>query len=846
MKGTFKNKITAALVLLTMMLSMLPGAAYAEGITADYYPYAPSAYSYKGDGTAICLNWRNPVTAPTAIEVYDITNPNSPVLKKSSANEDVDLTADKGQAVIIEGLTAGTTYTYKVEFTYADGNKTSTVLSQKAETLPLSDPHRQLKNGWTWLMSDNGKRAEFSIVFDEKNSGNASLHIVNNWSGSGQTADSQIRIFGVSPAAGTSYVLTGAYKTNKYKGEYYSGDLAGGAMGLSLQEDAQEWTDFTSADISASWNAGWPVFSLFLPKFYSKDLWLDDIKLCAKGTDTSIISGGNFENVTAAATPSASAATTGKTTNVSLVPGADSDLIYIYETIGGVDVTRAVVKADTENVALDNVANASALKVAAKNGSYVMSQKAAVSKISDADYYTYSPMMNSYTETSMIISWRNPNKKPSKVSLYDITNPANPVLIKDDFNTTARKAQYTIVEGLTSGNVYSYKIVCDFTAHASTSSFLTGKTGTYKSNPISGTNFVTAAEPTTVASTTAGYTLPEIYIDTNTTANNSNGSLYISSNFSANGTELRYDCTGTNGDIFTATMDTKGNEYCQSVWYPISVFGGPCAGFIKDAANGNEKTYDWFKYTVNSQNSNGYGRIIIPTNMIARDFWLDNITLKNTTTNSDNILTGCNFEQFIPALEVSNVTSSNAVDTQATISFKRNADTQKVFVYRVIDGNEVLVAKVSDANDVTIDGLKSGEENKIVVKNLDTNHVLSAGTTIKVIPTVSKISTGDYKLYSGTTSATVVTAGEMTVKLDITNNENGANFKPCFIVALYNGTEMVAIDVADDVTIAEGDTKTLSAKVTVPTIVEGDNYKIKAFLWNDFDGMGILKDHIEF
>lgn len=843
MKSIFKNKVLTSLVSLSMLLSALPGAAVHAQSNADYYPYAPYAYSYRSGGGSICLNWRNPEIAPASINVYDITDG-----AETPVDGTYDLTASKGVVKIIEGLEAGKLYQYKVVFTFEDETETSIILSSDAAAftagvVPIGTMNMQIY--------DENITPELSIVTDEKKNGNASLHITNNWDLAVDAANyMHTWDYCGAQQAGKNYTLKGYAKANDYiQTSFLAGVSCSTFFGVWIGNEGSsetfDWKEFTTGPIAIT-DVGFPVLRIFLPRFSSKDLWLDDLTYCEEGTTASMIN-GSFEGLSAG-NPSMTAAVSGTTASINVTPASDSEFIYIYQNVNGTDITRAVLDASQKTVLLEDVEDASSLKIAAKNASMVMSEKQAPHIVTEADYYPYTPTINGYDTdgTSLSISWRNPVAKASMISVYDITVPAAPVLVRADYDTTSGKAVSDVITGLEKDGLYTYKVEFEFADHAPTSVVLSDVTGetTSTMTQIAGSNWYMKMPD-------GNQVLPQINIDTDTTHDGSKGSLHISNNYvNDNGIELWYN--RFDGYVLDPTA-----EYTFSVWLKMDQCKLEHGDYIAQISNqawwgadfkNSEKSCDWTKYECTFTDPNASASWAVIRANFARanvkDIWIDDISLVKTGT-TENLLVQSDFEDFSEPMPVTDANATSVGDGTVNVSY-RARDCDRVYVYQNLGNAVVLRANVSaDANSVTIEGLKNDVDNQLILKTMNSSLVMSSDVSIMAKPTAPAISTGNYKLYSGSEEVSEIKAGEMTVKLSVKNNDRDDKFTPCYIVALYNDGEMVDYEVVDTTSIAKGETKTLSASVTVPEITAEDNYKIKAFLWNDFKTMGILKKNFE-
>lgn len=118
------KKLLSVLLTLSMLFSLCVFGASASNTSAA----EPTEVTLHTDATQIIISWRNPVwteaNALTAIKLSDGTG-------KEFAGTSFDRTSGKIQSYTHTGLTIGNVYSYKLEFTYADGSVIPVKLSSK-------------------------------------------------------------------------------------------------------------------------------------------------------------------------------------------------------------------------------------------------------------------------------------------------------------------------------------------------------------------------------------------------------------------------------------------------------------------------------------------------------------------------------------------------------------------------------------------------------------------------------------------------------------------------------------------------------------------------------------------
>ncbi|MBR5152774.1 MAG: hypothetical protein IKW60_04525 [Clostridia bacterium] len=87
-----------------------------------------------------------------------------------------------------------------------------------------------------------------------------------------------------------------------------------------------------------------------------------------------------------------------------------------------------------------------------------------------------------------------------------------------------------------------------------------------------------------------------------------------------------------------------------------------------------------------------------------------------------------------------------------------------------------------------------------------------------------------------------ITAASAVVNHNLTESKNAQ-----MIVCLYDGLEIVKTWLPDEVTITTSDTsKDVKTEITLPTLTDSEDYKLKVFVWDGFSKMNPLVDFVEF
>jgi len=87
-----------------------------------------------------------------------------------------------------------------------------------------------------------------------------------------------------------------------------------------------------------------------------------------------------------------------------------------------------------------------------------------------------------------------------------------------------------------------------------------------------------------------------------------------------------------------------------------------------------------------------------------------------------------------------------------------------------------------------------------------------------------------------------ITAASAVVNHNLTESKTAQ-----LIVCLYDGLELVKTWLPDEVTITTSDTsKNVKTEITLPTLTDSEDYKLKVFVWDGFSKMNPLVDFVEF
>lgn len=283
------KKLLSILLTLSMLFSMCVFGASASNASAA----EPTEVTLHATDGQIIISWRNPVwteaNALTAIKLYDGAGTE---LKGKS----FDLTSGKAQYYTHKGLTTGNVYSYKLEFTYADGSVVPVKLSSKASSSSL-----QLYLGTTAIQGDISYHRDtesnpLSVIMDnsEQRDGHPTLKLTNHRGNSYGNALLTVNVKNLNK--GATYTFSYWQKVSAADvGKTHVLLFENGTIAVHDPDKEKQITlhvgdgtwykrtvTYTLANDKTTFNVGFVIKSI-------ENFWIDELSLVKEGTTTNML-----------------------------------------------------------------------------------------------------------------------------------------------------------------------------------------------------------------------------------------------------------------------------------------------------------------------------------------------------------------------------------------------------------------------------------------------------------------------------------------------------------------------------------------------------------------------------
>lgn len=483
-------------------------------------------------------------------------------------------------------------------------------------------------------------------------------------------------------------------------------------------------------------------------------------------------------------------------------------------------------------------------------------------------------------------SWRNPTSTAlSKVTLTDVTDAANPKILKDDFATTPGKVTEYYTSGLDLDTVYTYKLTFDFSDGEKREIFLAQKpfanTISTVLNPnnvfrnIADSSWKTASDNLDSGGSNP-YILPAEFSIDPTGGVDGSPALNIKTNKDASairptnpdtGAEYNWTIGYTRRlDSLTGTykadtnyrvtfkvraVSSPANEGSQSAWTRVYLAGNDGYRSLDIGTDWTENSLDLKSGTVIA------GRLrMYVAGSDWEDLWLDDIAVYELDAEGnptgDNLVVNGDFSTYIT--EGNTVSDISATPTLrgADITYVKGENTRYVRLYEKVSGSfgdtwRLRAVYPSFTDSISLTGLE-GREYTYKLQSQSEHGVLEDSAEFTVTPIVPDYETdAEYTLKKDGEVVTELSgAGDYTVSLNVANNKL-PDFSPAFIVALYKNDALESYEI-EEVSVGINSSHDFSKTVAVPAMAEGasDKYEIRAFLWDGFDTMKPLKQFAQY
>ncbi|MEE1047901.1 MAG: hypothetical protein U0M60_10815, partial [Clostridia bacterium] len=462
-----------------------------ETVAIDYdarVDYMPKNFMAVQSGlTQMNIAWRNPAApAVSSVKLYDITNP-------KAATEIVPATAfstdaDAINKVYHENISSGTTYVYRLDFTFADG----TVKSYTTGCTAGDGTYSYKSGSYTLTAAGSSNKAAARLELDDNIYGTAapSIHVITNAT-TFDAADSRVvlMLYPNTPIKkDTNYEVNLKIKGNKMhyvqsrglgydNNTYMIANFSWGGWGLGKLKTQEDW--FPSTRTVVANKSDCSVFTFTFPGSV-EDFWIDDAEIYELDANGARVDGVNIlasigavdnaqarpaDLATVTATPEAFG------TKLSWTAGEGQEYVAVYDKAMSEYNPVAYVPASLGEVTISNLEEGETYDYIVKtvnaegreseNGTEVQALAGGEELI--VTYYVPAKnfIVTQVSGTQISVSWRNPKAVSGMVStitkaeLYDADTNA---LIYEGTDMTANAISEYLDTDFTAGTPKNYRL----------------------------------------------------------------------------------------------------------------------------------------------------------------------------------------------------------------------------------------------------------------------------------------------------------------------------------------------------------------------------------------------------
>lgn len=883
-----KRRIYALLTTLALSLSAMPQAGVsAAADVQDYYPrnFMATDNHVFWEGCAQ-ISWFNPAEKPEKIELYS----NSPAQAAGEyvlVGDDYDTTANASVVTTLptknwKNFPRPNWYTFKLVSTFADGKTTEQLIDyyvpidtsydgKWSVTKDVSDDFKTVVQRGGWCYSQTNQNYDIfpmgtALVYEN---GNPALKVWSNAHVSdhvdevrdGKTNNSG-NYFGnlnlkTVLQSGVVYDISFRYKTKGI--ENLALQVNNKEVNTALANTDGEWVDFSRTFTSRGGN-----LLSFEFKLGNEELLLDDIVVKKQGTDENLVSDGDFSKLSASApkdvTKALKAAKDGKI-NLTWIDSADSVGANVYKIENGTEIKKAFVRKDKQSVSFEG----------SEKDQYIVkavNARGAEAEGSECMIPTYSGYEIAATELmampsgkagDILVTWRNANCPTiTGISLKD--KDGNVIASSADGNfSTAPNALCTYtVSGLENYSYENYTLSTE-TKYGSIEQQIAGT-----AIPMTDSSYICnipLTDKMTVRLTALDINKALVQARASIVNDGGSkavkimnsieqriGSVWLEINAPDDSMELKASTK------YRLELRYKGSGYA---WQKIYVHDqGSDLGGVDLFTGSKETIPEWrnFSKEFKTDNSNGgQGIRIMMEGVTDGPLWIDDIKLTEVET-GDVIFTE-NFEN--PAgkcdVEIINLIAEpkdSAVKLLWSAPGMEDESAKIIRIYAETAEGKYLAATVSPFDsEIEIKGLENEEEYTFTFDAIDINGYTSDTYEVKAMPHAADYKVTDVTLLDkNNNAADKLAAGDYTVSAKVKNNGMGSAFTAQVIVCLYDGDMLYDAKSSPVTKIAETDwrknpTEIVTDKITVPS---GENFTLKAYIWDSIKGMTKLADTSEY
>ncbi len=449
--------------------------------------------------------------------------------------------------------------------------------------------------------------------------------------------------------------------------------------------------------------------------------------------------------------------------------------------------------------------------------------------------------------SELILNWRNPEASTlTKVSLYDITGGKNE-LLSDSIETTKSKIVYYLIDGLTSGETYQYKLVFSFSDKGDFAYYLCG---TPSNKTTAGVGKWTLGRTN---SNDVNYCPGEVVIDSEV-ARSGNSSLRMRANIDRNVKELKSNIYIS--ALFSTKMEV-GSKYHVSFWVKgEEVKRAPTITMQWTVFDGREREYpelvgdeyDWkqvvLTYTY-TEKSNFY----FIYDGECKNLWIDDVEIYktdedgNVPEDAENLVSEGGFEGIISET-VATVSDLTAIPESDGLVLDWNLSEESceyVEIYEKYYGKDIYIGKAVKDEQIKLTNLIKGREYTFSVVPVNKDNVRGVPQEVIATTILPDYEIGEVILKSeGAVVDRLMGAGTYSVTFSVKNNvfEDGMNVEQ-FVAVFDENNVLWGIFSTEKKISKTGHGKpftNISTSFTIP----GDNYTAEYFVYDDRETLNII------
>lgn len=449
--------------------------------------------------------------------------------------------------------------------------------------------------------------------------------------------------------------------------------------------------------------------------------------------------------------------------------------------------------------------------------------------------------------SELVLNWKNPDSSTlTKVSVYDITNGKNE-LLSDSIDATKSKFVYYTVGGLTSGEVYQYKVIFSFSDKGDFTYYLCG-TPSNKTTVNIGKWALNRTNSNDV-----NYCPGDVVIDSEV-SRSGKASLRMRANIDRTIPEFKSNIYL--GALFSTKMEV-GSKYQVSFWVKgEEVKRAPTVTMQWAVFDGREREYpefvgdeyDWkqiiLTYTY-TEKSNFY----FIYDGICKNLWIDDVEIYkmdedgNVPEGAENLVTEGDFEGIVneSVATVSDFTATPENDGLVLDWDISEESCEYVELYEKYYDKYIYSGTLAKDSQVKLTNLIKGREYTFSVVPVNSDNVKGNPQEITATTILPDYEVGEVVLKNeGSVVDDLIGAGTYSLTFSVKNNtiEGGMNVEQ-FVAVFDKNNVLWGIFSTEKKVGKTGHGKpytNISTTFTVP----GDDYIVEYFVFDDRETLNII------